>query len=255
MNRRVTAEGLQLRSTLSIVLASAALSLAACGRSDSAHSVEWAEVNPDDVSPAALKAAVSDPASRKFYEARNWKAVWTDGLAQDLADTIHRAPEHALLANMFLPDATPDDPARREAELTKAALAFGLALAQGRVNPVEVFQVYTVPRPKVDMVAGLTKAIGDENVGEWLETQAPQTEEYQALSKAFLHYAQLASSGTEQPIAPGEPLKVGITDPRVGRLIDGLRENGYLAADYAQPEGDQLFAPQVEAAVKALQRD
>jgi murein L,D-transpeptidase YcbB/YkuD len=247
-------EGSFLQRT-SILLLASALALSACGTSESAHSVEWAEVNPDDVTTAALKAAVKDEASRAFYQARNWKAVWTDDLAQDLADTIRRAPEHALLANMFLPEASPDDPARREATLTKAALTYGSALARGRVDPAQVFEVYTLPRPTTDVVRGLAQAIADENVGEWLAGLAPQNEEYRALSKAFLHYAQLASARSEPRIGPGEALKPGMSDQRVPRLIDGLKQNGYLPADYAQPDQEQQFTLQVAQAVKALQRN
>ncbi len=240
---------------LPFLLFLSAIPLAACGSRDSAHSVEWAEVNPDDVSADALKAAVKDDASRKFYEARGWKAVWTDDLAYDLAETVRLAPEHALLANMFLPETIPDDPAQREAALTKAALAYAGALAHGRVDPVRVFQVYELPRFKTDVVRGLAQAIGDEKVGEWLTSLAPQTEEYRALSKAFLHYAQLASSGNEPKIAEGEALKPGVNDPRVARLIDGLKQNGYLPADYAQADNAHAYTSQVDGAVKALQRD
>jgi len=247
-------EGSDLRR-LCYFLPLAALSLSACGSSESAHSVEWAEVNPDDVSPAELKAAVNDAASRKFYESRGWKAVWTDDLAQDLAQTIRLAPEHALLANMFLPDAIPDNPAQREAALTRAALAYGSALAFGRVDPAQVFQVYTLPRPRTDVVGGLAKAIGDENVGEWLTGLAPQTDEYRASSKAFLQHAQQAASNADQAIGAGDALKVGTTDPRVARLIDGLKQNGYLPDNYAQPGKEQLYTAPVSEAVKALQRD
>lgn len=239
------------RTTL---LLAGAVALSACGSGDSTHSVEWAKVNPDDVSREALQAAVQDEASRAFYQARNWEAVWTDDLAQDVAETIRRAPEHALLANMFLPETIPDQPAAREAALTKAALAYASALAKGRVDPAQVFEVYTLPRPDVDVVKGLAQAIADENVGEWLTGLAPQNDEYRALSKAFLHYAQLAASGAEPQIREGEALKQGMTDPRVPRLIDGLKQNGYLPSDYAQPENEQLFTPQVAQAVRAVQR-
>ena len=247
-------EGNQLRR-LSLLLVASALTISACGFGESAHGVEWAEVNPDDVSPAALKSAVKDDASRAFYQSRNWKAVWTDDLAQDLAATIRLAPEHALLANMFLPEAIPDNPAQREAALTKAALAYASALAKGRVDPAQVFEIYSLPRPRTDVVRGLTQAIADENVGEWLARLAPQTDEYRALSKAFLHYAQLAASDSEPRIAAGEALKPGMSDPRVPRLVDGLKQNGYLPADFAEPGKEQQFTPQVTQAVKALQRN
>jgi L,D-transpeptidase YcbB len=237
----------------SILLVASALAVSACGSGDSTHSVEWAEVNPDDVAPEALKSAVKDGASRAFYEARDWQAVWTDDLAQDLAETIRLAPEHALLANMFLPENIPDQPAAREAALTKAALAYASALSKGRVDPAQVFQIYTLPRPKVDVVKGLAQAIADEGVGEWLSSLAPQTEEYRALSKAFLHYAQLAASGAEPEIREGEALKPGMTDPRVPRLIDGLKQNGYLPNEFAQPQSPQTFTLEVANAVKSLQ--
>jgi murein L,D-transpeptidase YcbB/YkuD len=47
-----------------------------------------------------------------------------------------------------------------------------------------------MPRPKPDLAAGLSQAISGGDVAAWLESLAPQTDEYRALSSAYLQSRQ-----------------------------------------------------------------
>ncbi|HEY0325679.1 MAG TPA: L,D-transpeptidase family protein, partial [Allosphingosinicella sp.] len=49
-----------------------------------------------------------------------------------------------------------------------------------------------------DVVRGLAEAVGANNVGQWIETQAPQDEEYRALSAAYVQLLQ-AQQQPQQP--------------------------------------------------------
>lgn len=229
----------------------AALSTSGCGTGEA----PWSGGKAAQVSASALKAAATDPDVRRFYAANNWRAVWSEDLARQLTEAIRLAPKHALLQDMFMPKALPDDVAGREMALTKAAMAYASALATGRVIPAKTAEVYTLPRPKADIVAGLRQAVTDGKIGEWFDSLAPQTAEYRALSEAFLHYAQLASSGEEQAIQTGKPIKPGAIDERIVPLVEALKANGYLPSNAALSSNQPRYAPAIVQAVKAMQED
>lgn len=230
------------------------------------------QVDPKAVTPADLKAAVSDPRVKKFYEGRGWQPVWTGERAQELTAAFEDAVRHAIDAKSYAEHATKGaSAAEREAGLTLAAIEYGQALATGAVDPRKLFEVYTVPMSKADVVGGLGKAVEQGGVRQWLAGLAPQDAEYKALSDAYLAYRQKAGQERKAVIAPGEQIKPGKTDPRVAQIREGLRGNGYLAAEpAAPPAGDAkarnkakaaapaagtAYSPDMVAAVKKVQAD
>ncbi|HEX8308723.1 MAG TPA: L,D-transpeptidase family protein [Allosphingosinicella sp.] len=203
------------------------------------------QVDPKAVTPADLKAAVSDPRVKKFYEARGWQAVWTGERAQELTAAFDDAARHAIDAKSYAENATKGaSAAEREAGLTLAALEYGQALATGAVDPRKLFEVYTVPMSKGDVTGGLGKAVEQGGVREWLASLAPQDAEYKALSDAYLAYRQKAAQERKALIAAGEQIEPGKKDPRVAQIREGLRANGYLAAE--QPAAAPAQAPKAK---------
>jgi murein L,D-transpeptidase YcbB/YkuD len=174
-----------------------------------------------------------------------------DGKAEkELREAIAQAPQHGLKPELFLKGGE-DGPA-----LVEAGLKYASALASGYSDPAKLHEVYTIPRPKTDVRAGLQQAIQNGNVGEWLASLAPQTDEYRALSRAFVQYATLAGQSNQQPIATDKPIKPGASDPRIPAIVAVLRSGGYV------PEPQQQGAPQptrytptLVAAVKEFQSD
>jgi murein L,D-transpeptidase YcbB/YkuD len=237
------------------VLIFATLSLAACGSGGVKTPFGGGDVA--DLSTDALRSAASDPNVRAFYAATNWQPVWSKSLAKQLTEAIQQAPKHALLPDMFLPKAIPQDPAQREIALTKAALSYASALAKGRVDPAKTAEVYTLPRPNTDVARGLAQTLGDgkAKLADWFDGLAPQTDEYRALSQAFLHYAQLASSQQDEDIGEGKPIKPGATDPRVTPLVEALKTNGYLPQNATLSSDHPRYAPAIVKAVQAMQTD
>jgi murein L,D-transpeptidase YcbB/YkuD len=232
------------------------------------------QVDPKAVTPADLKAAVSDPRVKKFYEARGWQAVWTGERAQELTAAFDDAARHAIDAKSYAEQATKGaSAAEREAGLTLAAIEYGQALATGAVDPRKLFEVYTVPMSRGDVTGGLGKAVEQGGVREWLASLAPQDAEYKALSEAYLAYRQKAGQERKALIAAGEQIKPGKKDPRVAQIREGLRANGYLAAaPAAPPSGDpkskgekakaaapaaagDVYGADMVAAVKKVQAD
>ena len=189
---------------------------------------------------------------------------WNSKTEKQLLEAIKQAPANGLKPELFLQGDLPKDDAQRYAALTEAGLRYAQALAHGYADPAKLIDVYTIPRPGADVRQGLTQAIQNGNVGEYLASLAPQTDEYKALSQAHLHYLQLAASGQFQKVPQGKPIKPGSSDPRVPAVAAALRIAGYL--DSPQPSGSGQakpaaapqsthYSPQMVAAVKQLQSD
>lgn len=194
------------------------------------------EVSPDKVSPADLQAAVSDARVKRFYEARDWAAVWDGKRADELTAAFRDAERHALDPAKFLEGTGKGaSAAAREAALTLSAIEYAEALSSGVVDPKKVWEVYTVPMNKVDVLAGLAQVAEAGNVRAWLAGLAPADAEYRALSDAYLRYRQQAGQEQNQPIQPGDGIEQGDSDPRVPQIAEALRRNGYLQAE--QPQG------------------
>lgn len=225
---------------------------------------ETVEINPEAVTAADLKAAVKDPRVKAFYEARGWQAAWTGERAEELQGAFADAVRHAIDAKSFAEHATKgSSAAEREAGLTLAAIEYGQALATGAVDPRKIYEVYTVPMPKADIVGGLNRAVEQGGLRPWLAGLAPQDVEYKALSDAYVAYRQKAGQEQRAAVAPGEQIKPGKSDPRVPQIREGLRANGYLAAAPApQPDAKakapaegNVYAADMVAAVKKVQAD
>jgi murein L,D-transpeptidase YcbB/YkuD len=213
---------------------------------------EW-QVDPQAVTADALRAAIEDEDLRKFYEARQWRAAWDQDRVGQLTAALHDARRHALDHVPFLPGAAPEGPVAREVALTRAALGYGKALAQGLVDPSRIWPIYTVPRAKADIAAGLGAGLESGKVAEWLGSLAPQTEEYRALSAAYL--AQLDRLTAAPDVGGGGLIKVGQSDPRVPALVQALQANGYLAAPKGEEQQPQVYTPGIATGVKRLQAD
>lgn len=242
----------------------AALLASGCGELGGGGSEETVEVNPKRVTPEALRAAVSDPRVKSFYEARAWAPVWTGERAEALTAAFADAARHAIQTDTFLKEAQAGgSSAEREAALTLAALNYARTLAVGTVDPAKVFEVYTVPRHRADIVGGLAVAAEEGRVREWLASLPPQDEEYRALSQAYLQYRGRAAEERRAKIESGDKIGRGDRDPRVPAVAEALRANGYLAPPPPPPEGEpkkaapaaDLFTAEMAAAVRRLQED
>ncbi|MDP8995060.1 MAG: L,D-transpeptidase family protein [Pseudomonadota bacterium] len=241
-----------------MLLSAAALALVTCGGGGSAEADAQTQsqlAEPQQVTAEALRSAVSDERVQRFYEARNWSPAWTGERAGALLEALGRAERHGLDRSMFLDgdvQGAPADPARREAALTRAALAYADALADGYADPEQIRDVFTLARPSVDVVAGLNQAIEGGNVREWLEGLAPSDAAYRALSEAYVRYRQEAARGQGPNIGSGELIREGDQDPRVPQIIEALRANGYLSGS---GPGGTTYTAEVAAAVERMQQD
>jgi len=206
------------------------------------------------VSAQALKHAATDPRIKQFYEARQWKAVWSEGASRDLLEAIEASDRHGIDADRFLafvgqaPDA-----AREEAGLTLAAISYAEALSSGMADPKKVFGIYTVASPKVDVVTGLNQALAQGNVGDWLESLAPQDPEYKVLSNAYLQVRKQIAATKASPVPQGETIKPGGRDTRVPLIAQALHNAGFLQA--APDPQSTFYSAAMVTGIKGLQNE
>ena len=223
-----------------VLIAALLLSLGGCGAlgnsGDGGEGV--AAVRPSRVTVEDLRAAATDPRLVRFYEARGWQPAWTEDAARALVEAVGGPARHALDPNVFLEAAArSDEPAAREAGLSLAALSYAEALARGRVDPERLRDVYEVPRPRPDLAAALNSALEAGNVGEWLESLAPQDTEYRALAEAYAAAVAGAGESPRAAIPAGSAIHPGRSDPRVPAIVQALRADGYLDAPAEGAEG------------------
>lgn len=197
--------------------------------------------------------------------AESAQLAWSKKTEKQLLEAIQNAPANGLKPDLFLKGDLPSDDSQRFAMLTQAALKYAEALAHGYADPQKVAGVYTIPRPAGDVRQGLAQALQNGNVGEWLASLPPQTDEYKALSQAHIHYAQLAGQHQDFKAVPdGRPIKPGSSDARVPAVAAALQAAGLLNGGTAQ-QGTQKPAAQAAqathysgnlvAAVKQLQAE
>jgi murein L,D-transpeptidase YcbB/YkuD len=102
--------------------------------------------------------------------------VDSKSLEKQLLAALDDAPRHGLTRDLFIKGDLPSDGTARTQALLKAAAEYASALANGKVDPSKIREVYTVPRNKADVRSGLVQAIMDNKLQQWLDTLAPQTD-------------------------------------------------------------------------------
>jgi murein L,D-transpeptidase YcbB/YkuD len=201
-------------------------------------------------------------------------------LQGEVLAALDDAPKNGLTKDLFLKGQLPSDPGERRTVLIQAIEAYASALANGKVDPTKIRDVYTLPRPKIDVTAGLQQALQQHQLRQWLASLPPQTPEYQALSNAFVQLVQRSPDLPDQQIPSGKTIKPGDSDPRIPAIAANLTAEGYLnSAPQPQPQQVQprpqrtrhgkkpssrsaapsqpsnRYSPQLVAAVKQWQSD
>jgi L,D-transpeptidase YcbB len=187
--------------------------------------------------------------------------VDSQSLEQQLMAALDDAPRHGLTKDLFLSAGLQGDGNQRGQDPLKLASAYASALANGKTVPTEQRDIYTVPRSNVDVDQGLRQAVRENRLRDWLNSLAPQTAEYQALSDAFVKLVQRSPDLPDSDIPGGETIDRGDSDPRVPAIVRNLQSLGYLPAaeqaGQAQTEGlsGNLYTPAIAQAVARFQAD
>ena len=201
---------------------------------------------------AALLAGCSDTAAPNTQpESENASALaastqWTNDTRAQLRQAIDARAAHGLDQMPFASDAADD------AGSTQQALAYASALAHGATDPTKLYDIYTVPRQKTDLRAGLASALRAKDVKSWLAGLAPADANYDRLSKAYLALRRQPDAPAPAIPVDGEVIKPGATKARVATIARELVILDYL--DQRAPRGDR-YTPAMVRAVREMQAD
>jgi len=178
-------------------------------------------------------------------------ATWTRSTANQLAEAIDGRMAHGLDRVRFESGGTPGTP-DGDATLTRTALVYAKALAEGATDPKALYGLYSVPRPHPDLTRGLMLALQQGDVRGWLESLAPQDANYRRLSKAYVEMVGRASAPARVIPDAGRQIRPGATDPRIPLIAKQL-----VAMDYLDPAFARAgrYGRQMVAAVRALQAE
>ena len=141
--------------------------------------------------------------------------------------------------------------ARLELLLTRGFLDYGRDLSAGRVAPESVDDEIHMNPVAIDAGELIHGAEEADNIGPYVATLMPQTDEYLRLATMLAEYREIAEAGGWPTVPDGETLKPGMDDPRV----PSLRRHLAAVGDYpgAPDDPSTVFDETLEEAVNRFQ--
>lgn len=204
---------------------------------------------------ARLPAAIQ-PDVRAFYEMNGWRPVWTADRLRLLQAAAGRAERHGLSQSDFFDfPALASDPTAAEMRTTAAAMGYGRVLAEGRVRPEAVEDLWEMDKNHADLPTGLNDALAQNKLVDWFEGLAPADIGYANLSAGYVRYRRLIRDGGWPAFVPGPTIEPGTSDVRVPILIKRLVAEGDLtAADGARLTAEGIvYGPELQVGVQSFQ--
>ncbi|MEL0027894.1 MAG: L,D-transpeptidase family protein [Perlucidibaca sp.] len=200
----------------------------------------------------------------RFYEARQWHAIWDDAryasLLDQLADLASDGlnPEDYGLSRLrgLTHPGTSEQQASRELLATRAYLQALLDLYRGRVDPVKLDPHWNFDMREIDPELGLQmarEAVDKNQLAAFFQRARPTMPQYNFLRTALARYRHLAQAGGWPVIPGGAVLKPGMSDVRVPQLRQRLVMAGLLAD--AGAASDDRYDQALSAAVQRFQRE
>ncbi|MEJ5979525.1 L,D-transpeptidase family protein [Novosphingobium sp. PS1R-30] len=208
-----------------------------------------------------LRGLAADDAARRLYEHTGYRRVWTSDAEAALIARLSNRRIHGLDHVDFGPIPQPDDDRlTREIKLSRIALAYASALAQGLVDPTSLHSIYTLPRPDIDVPEALANALKEKRFAAWVDSLPPTDAEYLGLSQAYLDYQRRAVEDVRARLPADGVIRMGDTDPRIDAIAAQLIANDYVAAETFESSVSDVqalptYTPALEAAIKQVQRD
>ena len=204
---------------------------------------------------ARLPEAIQ-PDVRAFYELNGWRPVWTPDRLRGLQAASLRAERHGLSpADYFDFQALAADRSAAEIRTTAAALTYGRVLAEGRVRPEDVEDLWEMQKNRVDLPTGLNDALAQNRLLDWFEGLAPTDIGYTNLSAGYVRYRRLSASGGWPTFRQGGTIEPGTSDPRIQPLIKRLVAEGDLSAEAGArlASAGNVYNAEIQAGVRSFQ--
>ena len=176
--------------------------------------------------PAAIQNDV-----RMFYDLNGWKPVWNAARVNDLTVVARKSDVHGFAANDFFDFVgLAADPASADVRTTAAAMTYARTLAEGRVRPETVEELWEMDKNRVDLPTGLANALSTGQLVRWFESLPPTDIGYTNLSAGYLRYSRLARDGGWPAFRQGAAIEPNTSDPRIASMIQRLVAEGDLTA-------------------------
>jgi len=200
--------------------------------------------------PAAEQADV-----RAFYEINGWNPVWTPARLQQLRAVSQRVERHGLaIADYFDFEKLAADRDAAEMNTTAAALRYARTLAEGRVKPETVEDLWEMNKNKADLPRGLNDALAGNQLLDWVEGLAPQDIGYSNLSAGYVRYRRLIRDNGGWPaFRLGANIEPGASDPRIPAIVRRLAAEGDLDQQVAAGLTSNVYVPQLVDGVRSFQ--
>lgn len=246
MNRRELGLGV---ATTSLTLAAASGALAQTRTTDPQVFIAGFDAQAGRL-PAAQQAEV-----RAVYELTQGKPIWTADRLRVLQEVAAGAERHGLPASDFF-DFVGLAANRETAEIrtTAAALAYARVLAEGRVRPETVEELWEMQKNSVDLPRGLVDAVAANKLSQWFDALPPTDLGYTNLSAGYARYRRIARQGGWPAFRMGGTIEPGTSDPRIPALVARLAAEGDLSAANAERlKGNLAYGPELQQAVRSFQ--
>jgi murein L,D-transpeptidase YcbB/YkuD len=197
------------------------------------------------------------PDVRAFYELSGWRPVWTADRLRRLTQASSRAERHGLSRDDFFDFiGLAADPDSADVRTTAAALTYGRVLAEGRVRPETVEDLWEMQKNRVDLALGLNDALVQDRIVEWFEGLAPTDIGYSNLSAGYVRYRRLiGKGGWPRFTARAGTIEPFDSDTRIPAIIARLVAEGDLgAADGPRLTAEGLvYGAELQTAVRGFQ--
>ena len=180
-----------------------------------------------------------------YYGERAFAPIWFTeaGLTEDahlVIAAMAAANDHALNPNNYDPlgllqksetAASEQDWARFDIDLSVQFLRYATHLSSGRVQPNKVNKALNLfpdrPEPKI-LLENAEQAV---DFSAFLESLAPQSDNYARLKRRLAQFREKAAQGGFTTVPDGEVLKPGMSDPRIETLRLRLMEEDIPGAE------------------------
>jgi|GEM_PF-435653 len=192
---------------------------------------------------------------RAVYRLTGGKPIWTADRLRVLQEVAAGAERHALPAGDFFDFVgLAADPGSAEIRTTAAAIAYARVLAEGRVRPETVEDLWEMQKNSVDIPTGLTQAISANQLSQWFDNLAPTDIGYTNLSAGYARYRRITRAGGWPAFRQGGTIEPGASDARIPALVARLVAEGDLSASAGERlKGNLAYGSDLQQAVRSFQ--
>ncbi|SDS07104.1 L,D-transpeptidase family protein [Gramella sp. MAR_2010_147] len=201
-----------------------------------------------------------------FYKENDFQPIWNQReLREDLFRNIENIEEDGLFFEDYhgetlqkllssLDTNSEEENNFLEILLTDSFLRLSKDLANGKLNPKEIYEIWGTPLNKIDSKKLLETAISEKSITESLESIKPDHIVYQGLKKALKEFKKTDWRNTSATtIKPGKLIRPGDSDDRIFSVTKRLSELGYYKG--VIDSSNTRFNDSIQNALMSFQKD